>query len=119
MEKCRQTVIYVGLNDFITHEQRFETSKYLSILKSVCKSHRVPFSVNQINGGYFHEDGDYVEEQTLVLTLLDIDDDVIDQVADDLCTFFRQESVMVVRSEAEVRFVRNIFIEQEGGTDPA
>ena len=106
MEKVRQTQIYVGLNDSDTYQQKFETEKYVSILKKVCKGYRVAFSMSLINGGYFHDDGTYVEENTLMLTLLDVDEKTVEEIAKDLCAFFHQESVMVSASEAEVHFVK-------------
>ncbi len=106
MKKVRQTQIYVGLNDSDTYQQKFETEKYVSILKRVCQGYHVAFSMSLINGGYFHDDGTYVEENTLMLTLLDVDEQTIEEIAKDLCAFFHQESVMVSTSEAEVRFVK-------------
>ena len=106
MKDVRQAMIYVGLNDSILHEQKFETERYISILKKVCKSYRVAFSMNTIDGGYFHDDGTYVEEKTLVLTLLDVEEEIIEEIAKDLCAFFNQESVMVSYSNASVHFVR-------------
>ena len=48
----QQATIYVGLNDRITGVQKYDTEKYLSILKSTCRSYRVAFSVQILNGGY-------------------------------------------------------------------
>ena len=106
MKDVKQAMIYVGLNDSVSHEQKFETERYISILKKVCKSYRVAFSMNTIDGGYFHDDGTYVEEKTLVLTLRDVEEKIIDEIAKDLCAFFNQESVMVSCSNASVHFVR-------------
>ncbi|MBR2534010.1 MAG: hypothetical protein IKE50_04445 [Erysipelotrichaceae bacterium] len=106
MKKVRQTQIYVGLNDSDTYRQKFETGKYVSILKRVCQGYHVAFSMSLINGGYFHDDGTYVEENSLMLTLLDVDEQTIEEIAKDLCAFFNQESVMVSTSEAEVHFVK-------------
>ncbi|MBQ1307561.1 MAG: hypothetical protein IJI77_07680 [Erysipelotrichaceae bacterium] len=106
MKKVRQTQIYVGLNDSDTYQQKFETGKYVSILKRVCQGYHVAFSMSLINGGYFHDDGTYVEENSLMLTLLDVDEQTIEEIAKDLCAFFNQESVMVSTSEAEVHFVK-------------
>ncbi len=97
-KKTTQTTIYVGLNDKDTGVQAFSTEKYLSILKGVCRSYEVAFSVHPINGGYFHADGRYTEENTLVLTLMDIDETTVMEIAKDLCAFFHQESVMVTTS---------------------
>ncbi len=96
-----KTEIYIGLNDQDTKIQRFETSKYLSILKNVCVSYRVPFSVYVIEGGYIHESGEYTAENTLVLTLIDVERETVDRIAEDLCVFFHQESVLITRSEGE------------------
>ena len=63
------------------------------------------FSVYTVNGGYFHDDGSYVEETSLILTLMDTEKDVVEEIAKDLCVFFHQESVMVTSSDSEVYFV--------------
>ncbi len=105
MKKTRQTTVYVGLNDGNTHEQRFETERYVSLLKKICQNYHVAFSMSQIDGGYFHADGSYVEEKTLALMMVDTDEETVDRIAADLCMFFNQESVMVVSSEAKVHYV--------------
>ena len=105
MKKTVQTQIYVGLNDSQTHEQKFDTKKYVEILKNVCKSYHVAFSLHTVSGGYFHEDGSYVDENTLVLSLLDIDENTVMEIAKDLCAFFNQESVMVTGSPSVLYFI--------------
>lgn len=105
-QQTNQASIYIGLNDSETGVQKFATEKYLSILKNVCRSYRVAFSVQVINGGYFHEDGRYIEENTLVLTLLNIEEKTVIEIAKDLCAFFNQESVMVTSAPSSVIFVK-------------
>ena len=107
--KTRQAKIYIGLNDATKHEQLFEKERYVSVLKNVCRSYHTAFSYDVINGGYFHEDGTYVEENSLELTLLDVSDELVKEIAKDLCAFFHQESVMVVYSEPEVEFIQEII----------
>lgn len=102
----QQTTIYIGLNDAETHQQKFSTEKYLSILKTVCYAYHVAFSVHTVDGGYFHEDGSYVEETTLSLMLMDVPAETVKEMAQDLCAFFHQESVMVTTAPAEVMFIR-------------
>lgn len=114
----KQIIINVGLNDSVTMNQRFGTEKYLVILKKVCQNYRVPFSVQLINGGYFHENGQYTEENTLQLTLNDISDELIREIANDLCMFFHQESVMVSVSESEVYFVKENLDKEDIDSDP-
>ena len=101
-----ETKIYVGLNDSETLKQEFETSKYVSILKSVCKNYRIPFSVSFAQGGYMHENGMYTEERTLVISLIDADKNIINEVARDLCVFFHQESVLITEDRIRAYYIK-------------
>ena len=100
-----ETRIYVGLNDAETREQKFETEKYVNTLKGVCKNYHVAFSMDIEEGGYYHEDGEYTEETSLVLVLIDADRDVVKKIAQDLRTAFHQESVLVTEDRIRGCFV--------------
>ena len=97
--------IYVGLNDSETKEQLLETERYLSILKDVCKRYRVAFSVDLEEGGYYHEDGEYTEENSLVLELIGTDKETAQRIARNLCSVFHQESVLVTETSVNGCFV--------------
>ena len=101
-----ETKIYVGLNDTETKKQQHETGKYVSILRNVCKSYRIPFSFSLAEGGYMHEDGEYTQETTLVISMIDVDRAVIDEIAQDLCVFFHQESVLITEDSVQSYFVK-------------
>lgn len=105
-----ETKIYVGLNDSETLKQEFETPKYISVLKNVCKSYHVPFSFSLAQGGYIHEDGRYTEEQTLVISLIDGEKEVINEIAKDLCAFFHQESVLITEGKVRSYYVNHSVI---------
>ena len=47
--------IYVGLHDKDSHEQLYDTETYKSILKDICRNHQAPFSLQVIEGGYYHD----------------------------------------------------------------
>ena len=102
-----ETKIYVGLNDSKIRQQLYDTDRYISILKNICVAYHVPFSLSMSRGSYFHEDGEYTEENTLVLTLIDADRQIIEEIAKDLCVFFHQESVMVTETETKSYFVQD------------
>lgn len=99
-----ETRLFVGLNDADTKQQKYGTERYKSLLKKVCQNYRVPFSEAIEEGGYYHDDGEYTEEQTLVLTLIDAEKDTIQRIAEDLCCFFRQESVLITEDVIKGRF---------------
>ena len=101
-----ESKIYIGLNDVTTNTQLFESEKYIRVLRSVCYSYNVPFSFSVQEGGYIYESGDYARETSLVLTLIDAERAVVDNIAKDLCAFFHQESVLVTESQIQAHFVR-------------
>ncbi len=102
-----RTDIYIGLNNKDSKIQEFTDEKYISILKKVCISYKVPFSFSLIEGGYIHENGEYTQENTLMLSLIGTEKDVIEEIAQDLCVFFDQESVLIASSQVEVRSISN------------
>lgn len=103
-----ETKIYVGLNDSETKKQEHDTARYVSILKKVCRSYKVPFSVSLAQGGYMHENGEYTEEVTLIISLIDAEKQTINEIARDLCFFFHQESVLITEDR-----VRSYLINQQ------
>lgn len=103
--RMTETKIYIGLNDATTKEQLFDTEKYMSVLKYVCHSYHVAFSVNVEEGGYFHDDGEYTEETSFVLVLINTDQKIIHEIAKDLCSFFNQESVLITENHIEGYFI--------------
>lgn len=98
--------IYIGLNDLTTNTQLFENEKYIRVLRNVCYSYRVPFSFNVQEGGYLYENGDYARETSLVLTLIDVEKAVVNDIARDLCAFFHQESVLITENQLQAYSVR-------------
>ena len=103
--RMTETRIHIGLNDAQTKEQIHETEMYMSVLKYVCRNYHVAFSVDIEHGGYFHDDGEYTEETSFVLLLIDVDQNVVSEIAKDLCTFFHQESVLVTENQIDGYFI--------------
>lgn len=101
-----ETKLYVGLNDSVTMAQEFDTEKYVSILKNVCRSYHVSFSFSVQQGGYVHEDGLYTQERSLVLSLIDTEEDLVNEIAKDLCVFFHQESVLITQNSVRSYYIR-------------
>ena len=104
--------IYVGLDDKDSHEQHYDTEHYKTMLKTVCRDYNVPFSMQVIEGGYFHDDGSWVEENSLLITLIGIPKKTVYRVAKDLCTLFNQESVMITGTSV-IKFNVREYKEEE------
>ncbi len=101
-----ETKIYVGLNDSVTMKQEHDTATFSSVLKNICRSDHVSCSFSLMQGGYVHEDGRYVQENSLVLDLIDTDSAVVEEIAKDLCAFFHQESVLITEGEIRAYYVK-------------
>ena len=106
-----ETRIYIGLNDAVTREQLYDTETYLSALKEVCRSCHAAFSVDIEEGGYYHEDGEYTEETSLVLILIDAERDVVHRIAQELRKRFHQESVLITEDR-----ISGLFLGEESET---
>ena len=91
--------IYIGLNDDTTNTQLFEDEKYISVLRNVCYSYKVPFSFHVEEGGYIYDNGDFARESSLVLSLIDVEKTIVDEIEKDLCAFFHQESVLITETQ--------------------
>ncbi|MBQ7701900.1 MAG: hypothetical protein IJT54_05800 [Candidatus Methanomethylophilaceae archaeon] len=104
MLECR---IYVGLHDKDYHKQFFETDIYKMALKDICVKYRVPYSLQMLEGGYFHDDGTWVEENTLLITLVGAPKRTVYSIAKDLCVMFHQESVMITTGNVVTFNVRD------------
>ena len=102
----KEITIRVGLNDAVTKQQVHPTKVYVDVMKTVCRSYHVAFTFVLSEGGYFHENGDYTQEKTLVISLLDPQDGVVDAIARDLCAFFHQESVLITESKVRAYFIK-------------
>ena len=101
-----ETKIYIGLNDYTTNTQLFENEKYIRVLRNVCYSYNVPFSFSVQEGGYIYESGEHTRETSLVLTLIDVEKNVVNDIAKDLCAFFRQESVLITENPIRAHYVK-------------
>lgn len=104
--KMTETHIYIGLNDSETKKQIFETKEYVDTLKKACRNYHIAFSLDVEEGGYFHDDGEYTEETSLVLALIDADSKIVKMLAKKMCELFHQESVLVTESDIIGRFIR-------------
>ena len=100
-----ETKIYVGLNDSVSMRQEHDTETYVNILKNVCRIYHAAFSFTVEQGGYFHEDGQYTQETTLVISLIDADPATVNEIAKDLCVFFHQESVLITEDTVRAYYV--------------
>ena len=56
-----------------------------------------------IEGGYFHNDGSWVDENTLLITLIGTPQIVVYKIAKEVCTAFHQEDIRTVVKRAGLK----------------
>ena len=97
--------ICVGFNDGDTKEQRFSEETYERIITNICRGYQISYSVGKLTGGYVHDDGTFVKENSAQIILIGATEEQVNEIAKDLCVFFNQESVLVIKSAATAKLV--------------
>lgn len=101
--------ILVGLNDKDTKKQKIKTKKAYKIINNLLfKKYNLPGATLQdAKGFYLHNDGSNVliEESTISIILLFIDDSTINNIVEDLKSELNQESILILRQKMDVKFM--------------
>lgn len=97
--------ICVGFNDGDEKIQKYSEETYEKIITNVCKGYKVCYSISKMSGGFIHEDGTFVKENSACIMLIGVTDEQVEEIAKDLCAFFNQASVMIIKSDVSVTFV--------------
>lgn len=104
-ERKKRYTITVGLKDKNEKIQKVQTEKILRLVNNCCKGYGMAFSSYLQDGGYIHDNGEYVLEKSICIVLIDPNADLVEEVGKDLCAFLNQESVMVTVDEIECCFI--------------
>lgn len=101
--------ILVGLHDKDTKKQEIKTKKAYKIINNLLfKKYRLQGATLQdAKGTYLHSDGSnaLVEEQTISIILLFIDDLTVNNIVADLKSMLNQESILVLKQKMDVQFM--------------
>ena len=104
-KKKKRYTISVGLNDKDEKTQKIQTERVLRLVKDCCRSYGMAFSSYLQDGGYIHDNGEYVLEKSVCIVFIEPDEAMIEEIARDLCAFLNQESVMVTVEDVEYYFI--------------
>ena len=88
--------LYIGLNDKNTLEQIIDTQKAIEIICNIIKEYKKGFSLVQQKGGYMMESGQYVFENSLALSIFEINEKQLFNFCDIFKKVFNQESILIV-----------------------
>lgn len=102
-----KTILYVGLNDQHTKKQKIRTRKAFKIINSLLlNNYSLAGATLQLsNGIYKHNDGKIIIEKTIIIILLDVEDEKINLIIKDLKNIFNQETILKESSTINYSFI--------------
>lgn len=97
--------IYLGCNDKVTHKEVISRAYIESQLKQLFKKNKVGFSIVKQVGGYIHEDGTYIRENSIKLTLIgSISTVQINKLISVLKDKVNQEKILLVKKDVTMKY---------------
>ena len=95
--------LYIGLD--VQNGEPWERQEAVNIIMSVCKSYGISaLSISDCRGVYTYDDGNAVQENTLVLLLVDFKGEVMG-LTKDLKKALKQECIMIEKIKSDFDFV--------------
>ena len=102
----KQHTITVGFNDKDTKKQEFSTKTILSKIKGILKANTNGYTIRHFNdGGYRHNDNTYIDEKSITIDLMYIEDDQVMKVINILKHDLNQESILYTSVELNGGYV--------------
>ena len=97
--------IYIGCRDNQLRDRELVSEDELrDMVSSFFERNKIDFSIFSAKGGYLHEDGWFVTENTLCISIIGAEDLAIIKLAKNLSMYMNQEYSMIVRSHIQTKF---------------
>ena len=98
-------VLSIGLNDKITKQPIMDGEQGKDYCRAVAKRYLEGCTTYACKGGYVHDDGFYVLEESVRLELFTNNYDVVKQIANDIKSELNQESIVLETIQSDVEFI--------------
>ena len=99
-----QFVLYIGLNDKHTYNQIIPTDEAMEIVNAIIIKHTDGYTMHQAQGGWIDETDTLTQEDTLVYTLTQIEEETVITIMDEVLIALNQNAILV-----ESHKVRSVF----------
>ena len=97
--------IYIGCMDNQLRDQEVVSEDELrDMVSSFFERNKIDFSIFSAKGGYLHDDGWFVIENTLCISIIGSSDTDIIKLAKNLSMYMNQEYSMVVKQDIQTKF---------------
>ena len=98
MEDSYEYKIYIGCRDSQSRDEIIREQDLQEMVSAFFRRRETGFSMLNVTGGYRHDDGSFVTEDTLCISLIGAPDLGIVKLARSLAMIMNQESALVVRT---------------------
>ncbi len=104
MENSYEHQIFIGCYDLKAEREAISESRLREMITYFFESRKIDFSMLSCQGGYLHEEGWFITENSICIDVIgDPDLDVI-SLAKKLSVYLNQESILVVRNALKTDF---------------
>lgn len=94
-----QYEIYIGCGDQQTKEEIVSTEELGEIVDEYFQKKKINYSMQHVGGGYLHENGKFVIENTLCIILVGKQNFDIVKFAKGLSMYMNQECLMITKND--------------------
>lgn len=91
--------LYIGTNDKDTYTQMIPLEEAKETVNQICSKYVDGYTVQEANGGWVDETGTLTQEETLVYSFVDAEEEDLIAIMDEVLTELNQNSIMVERSD--------------------
>ena len=98
LKETTEFEIYIGCNDAQIHDEIVSREELEDIVVSYFDRNHIDFSFLHAQGGYLHQDGVFVIEDSLCISIIGDSDLDILGLAEGLSMYMNQENVMVIKN---------------------
>ena len=96
--------IFIGCSDSQSRDEIISEENLRKITANFFEREKIDFTMLSAKGGYRHNDGTFITENTLCINIIGATDLDIIKLTKSLSMFMNQERSLIVKNKAETKF---------------
>ena len=97
--------LYLGLNDKDTKLQKIDTVEAYKMVENILLNNEITgYTIYQARGVFKHEDGHITQENTLIIEMIFVEEELVDDILQILKTVFNQEMILKTKQDMQITF---------------
>ena len=97
--------LYLWLNDKETKLQRMDTIEAYKTVENILLNNDITgYTIYQARGVFKHENGSITQENTLIIEMIFVEEELVDDIIQLLKIVFNQELIMKTKQDMQITF---------------